>query len=294
MPLRFANNAVSVLPTSVLLTDTTIPLTASHGSRFPTLSLPGDVFIATIQNGAVFEIVRVTGRSGDVLTVVRGQEGTSAQTWAAGSSVNMRVTKGTMEALAQREELTAPVGHIVIWPTNTAPLNFLFCNGAAVSRVTHANLFAVIGVQYGAGNGTTTFNLPDLRGRVPVGKDDMGGAAAVNRVTAVISGLNGTLLGAAGGNQSMQTHTHTVNDPGHAHSVYDPGHVHFGTVTGLVAGASGGAVVVITGGANTASAATGISIYAAPTGVTNANTGAGTSQNVQPSIIMNYIIYAGP
>lgn len=64
-----------------------------------------------------------------------------------------------------------PAGTIVAWGSTTAPANWLICDGAAVSRTTYASLFAVIGTQFGAGNGTTTFNVPDLRGRVAVGRE---------------------------------------------------------------------------------------------------------------------------
>lgn len=63
----------------------------------------------------------------------------------------------------------APVGVIHQWPTNTAPADFLICNGQAVLRGQYAALFAVIGTTYGAGDGSTTFNLPDFRGRTAVG-----------------------------------------------------------------------------------------------------------------------------
>jgi len=62
------------------------------------------------------------------------------------------------------------VGGIMMWPTNSAPLNWLICDGQAVDRVTYATLFALIGTTYGVGNGTTTFNLPDLRAKFPVGR----------------------------------------------------------------------------------------------------------------------------
>lgn len=64
-----------------------------------------------------------------------------------------------------------PAGSIMAWPTATAPTNWLICDGTAVSRSTYASLFAAIGTTYGVGNGSTTFNLPDLRGRVPVGRN---------------------------------------------------------------------------------------------------------------------------
>ncbi len=63
-----------------------------------------------------------------------------------------------------------PVGAVLPYAGASAPSQFLLCDGSAVSRTTYANLFTAIGTAYGVGNGTTTFNLPNLQGRVPVGK----------------------------------------------------------------------------------------------------------------------------
>lgn len=64
-----------------------------------------------------------------------------------------------------------PAGSIIQWGGATAPSNWLLCDGSNVSRSTYASLFAAIGTSFGVGDGTTTFTLPDLRGRVPVGKN---------------------------------------------------------------------------------------------------------------------------
>lgn len=66
---------------------------------------------------------------------------------------------------------TYPIGSITAFAGSAIPANWLLCNGEAVSRTTYADLFTVIGTTYGAGDGSTTFNLPDLRGRVAVGVD---------------------------------------------------------------------------------------------------------------------------
>lgn len=65
--------------------------------------------------------------------------------------------------------ISTPIGSITMFAADTAPSGWLLCRGQAVSRTTYADLFAVIGTIYGVGNGSTTFNLPDLQGRVPVG-----------------------------------------------------------------------------------------------------------------------------
>ncbi len=95
----------------------------------------------------------------------------------------------------------------------TAPTGWLLCHGQAISRTTYADLYAVVGTTYGAGDGATTFNVPDLRGRVIAGKDDMGGSSA-NRLT---SALNGDNLGAAGGAESHTLSTSQI--PAHRHFV---------------------------------------------------------------------------
>lgn len=73
-----------------------------------------------------------------------------------------------------------PVGTIIMYGASASPTNWLSCNGDAVSRTTYATLFGIIGTTYGTGDGSTTFNLPDLRSRMPVGIGD-GGAALTDR-----------------------------------------------------------------------------------------------------------------
>lgn len=71
---------------------------------------------------------------------------------------------------------TLPVGCIVPFTSDVVPENWLLCNGQAVSRTDYDLLFSIIGTTYGVGDGSTTFNLPDLRGRVPLGKGTGTGA----------------------------------------------------------------------------------------------------------------------
>lgn len=67
---------------------------------------------------------------------------------------------------------TLPVGAIMPFGSDTIPDNWLLCNGQAVSRTDYQELFNTIGITYGSGDGFTTFNLPDLQGKIPVGKDE--------------------------------------------------------------------------------------------------------------------------
>jgi microcystin-dependent protein len=74
---------------------------------------------------------------------------------------------------------SVPTGALMMWSTGTAPTGWLLCNGSAVSRSTYATLFAVIGTTFGLGNGSTTFNLPDYRNRMPVGAGTLYGVGGV-------------------------------------------------------------------------------------------------------------------
>ena len=94
---------------------------------------------------------------------------------------------------------SVPPGTMVPFSGAAAPTDWLFCYGQAVSRATYAALFTAIGTTYGVGDGSTTFNLPDMRGRLAAGKDDMGGTAA-SRMSVTLTGTkastsNGNITG---------------------------------------------------------------------------------------------------
>jgi microcystin-dependent protein len=93
---------------------------------------------------------------------------------------------------------STPTGMVTPFAGSSAPAGYALCYGQAVSRANYPGLFAVIGATYGAGDGSTTFNLPDLRGLVAAGMDNMGGTNA-NRLS---SQLPSTTLGATGGTQA--------------------------------------------------------------------------------------------
>jgi microcystin-dependent protein len=172
------------------------------------------------------------------------------------------------------------VGEIKEWPSNTLPPLYVWANGGALSRTTYAALFVAYGTTFGAGDGSTTFNVIDKRGRVAAGADAMGGAAAANRLTTASLGV-AAALGAVGGNELLHSHNHTAvsTDSGHAHTV--PGqlggsglNINSGSQTNLLSNGTSG-----TGYANITT-----TVY---------NSGGGSSQNVQPTVVTNFIIYAG-
>jgi microcystin-dependent protein len=176
----------------------------------------------------------------------------------------------------------APTGIIVPFAGTAAPAGWLLCYGQAVSRLTYSALFGVTSTLYGVGDGSTTFNMPDLRGRVIAGKDDMGGVAATRLTSATITG-GALTLGKVGGEErhqlttaEMANHNHALTDPGHMHGLLRANIASSGTFWSYF-GAAGS-----TNDVNTASATTGITLAA---------TGGDTPHNnVQPTLIGNYII----
>ena len=150
-----------------------------------------------------------------------------------------------------------PTGVVLPYAGSSAPAGWLMCTGQAVSRTTYAALFAALGTTYGSGDGSTTFNLPDMRGRVPAAPD--GGAGRLDWATT---------LGTAGG---AQKHTLAESElPAHAH----------GITTRYNAGGFGDWEIA---------RASGTSGGVAPTGSQNAG-GGGAHNNMQPTILLNYII----
>lgn len=104
---------------------------------------------------------------------------------------------------------TIPIGAMMDFTGSTAPnSSFVLPYGQAISRTTYSTYFGMVSTTYGSGDGSTTFNVPDLRGRVIAGKDDMGGSAA-SRLTSSYFGTSAASLGAVGGAQS---HTLTLGE----------------------------------------------------------------------------------
>lgn len=98
---------------------------------------------------------------------------------AAGSNGDILTTSAGVPTWAPAASATIPAGAIMPYGGSTAPGGWLLCDGSAVSRTTYATLFGIMGTAYGVGDGATTFNLPDLQGRVPVGKGTHADVAAL-------------------------------------------------------------------------------------------------------------------
>ena len=155
---------------------------------------------------------------------------------------------------------TLPIGAIMPFGSNTIPENWLLCNGQAVSRTDYQELFNTIGTTYGSGDGFTTFNLPDLQGKIPVGKN--------------ANDTDFETLGETGGEK---THTLTVNEmPSHHHQRKQSGRVLYWDIGSTTMGG-------LTSGENAE-----ISWERDTTDV-----GGGQAHNImQPYIVQNYIIKA--
>ena len=106
-------------------------------------------------------------------SVILGNGTSAVQEVAPGSSGNVLVSNGTTWTSALIE--TIPSGAVQYFAMNTAPSGWLKANGQAVSRTTYASLFSAIGTTFGSGDGSTTFNVPDLRGEFLRGWDDSRG-----------------------------------------------------------------------------------------------------------------------
>jgi microcystin-dependent protein len=181
--------------------------------------------ITVAGNGAAIDLT--TDVSG-VLPIANGGTGQSTASGAinallptqTGNNGNYLSTNGT--AASWQSAPGNPTGAIIQFAGSTSPTGYLLCNGAAVNRTTYAALFAVIGTTYGAGDGTTTFNLPNLQGRVPVGKStetefdvlgETGGAKTHTLTTAQIPSHSHDVNPSAVNTTTEGSHTHSVDPP---------------------------------------------------------------------------------
>lgn len=166
------------------------------------------------------------------------------------------VTSNIQTQLDAKEPALTGEIKMVAFGEGSIPSGWIVCDGAEISRTTYATLFTAIGTTYGVGNGSTTFNVPDLRGRVAAGVDSMGQGAA-NNITA-------TEADSLGGTYGEDEHTLTIDEM--------PAHTHTG-------GSSTGTTFdgIDSGGVNSDD-------------VTDSTGGDQPHNNVQPTLFLNFII----
>jgi microcystin-dependent protein len=231
------------------------------------------------------------GNLSDTAQAVMAEATVKGRATGAGTGAPQNLTK------AQLQRLVYNVGNAYPTFNSTADDGFILPFGQNLNRTTYAALFAKWGTTYGVGDGSTTFGVPDVRGRTIAGKDDMGGTSA-NRLTGLTGGIDGDVLGGTGGSEShvltlaqLAAHTHTGttgNDsPDHTHAT--------NAIASRGANGSGnrgwssgdsidGSANISSGGASARHTHT----------FTTASTGSDTAHNnVQPTIVANYQIYTG-
>ena len=250
---------------------------------------------------------------------------------ADGSVTHAKLAPGTIQTsdLANGQVTTAKldtptqqalnVAGDLVWSAAAARVGCVLCDGRAVGRTdpVYTALYAAIGTTYGAGDGSTTFNVPDIRGRVMVGAGTAGTGLTARALNAkfgeeahviTLAEMAGHDHGTwTGGMNQNNPHAHSIYDPGHAHSISDPGHAHTyysgGSHAVNVYNGSGAAWTAAgTSAVGDAAAGTGIGIYGAGTGIGIYNTDINHSHqipaqgsnaahnNMQPSIGINCFV----
>ena len=206
--------------------------------------------------------------------------------WAWCNSANLTVIVSDLRSTPMKPTETIPTGFLMQYAGSTAPNGWLLADGSALSRITYAKLFAAINTTYGAGDGSTTFNLPDLRGKVPVGKN-----------AATFATLGGT-----GGNEAVTLSAAQSGLPAHSHTFsgttsWVGNHQHNQTSGqgggGLVASSAQGGIANASG--QTTSSLTTASgahdhTYSGTTSSTGGSAASAPTSVLQPYLVVNYCI----
>lgn len=177
-------------------------------------------------------------------------------------------TTGNTKKVTLTGTLDLPIGTVVPFASNTVPVGWRLCDGTAVSRTLFSDLFTSLGTSFGVGDGSTTFNLPDFRGKVPVGK------------------TTGGTFPTLGGTGGAETHTLSTGQlPAHTHSA--------GSLTTNVVGSTVISVAAYTPGGTSFFAHSGATFTGLVTSGLTGVEGLGQAHNnLQPYQVINYIIKA--
>ena len=204
--------------------------------------------------------------------------------------VDTTITSGAITAPG-----IAPIGSMMMWLSDTLPPTtegvWCWANGQAVNRVTYATAFSRIGTTYGAGDGSTTFNVIDMQSVVPVGKNTMGGAGG-NSILSTIADATRNFLGKLFGTEQETLTTAQIPSHYHTANISDPGHVHGQNAAAANGSSTGGGGFPC--GGNTAtlsSATTGVRVTSANGIDTTASAGGGGAHNnLGPRRTVNFIV----
>lgn len=287
--LTIIENAVKGLVTLNLSGDTAI---SQANAAYQTLIFTGPLSNpATITMPQTANVWKLWNKTGGTLTIKTG---------AAGGAVGILPTGFAREYITDGTDIISSqssghaIGEYKHYASLTPPVFpdeiWMLCNGAAISRTTYAAWFNLVGTKFGAGDGSTTANLPDYNGRTFF-QDDNG------------SGRLGLTTGQSGGNAlgnvilsvgNIPSHTHGVNDPSHSHGVMDPWHGHtvvlnnggnFWSSNGGYQSPNNGYTGLRQDGANAQANRTGITIYGSYTGISIQSTGSTEAFNTLPPLL---------
>jgi len=285
MAQKFANNWHSTVAVQMLTTHSTLTVASGGGASLEaqtgTLSTTNYCLLTLARkSGSIetaWEIVRVTSVTGDILALdmigSRNKEGSSLLQWEIGETVSARMTRDSILAAINSG---SPAGTIVQYGGAAAPSGWLLCDASEVNRGTYADLFTAIGTTYGSA-GPTTFTLPDLRSRIPLGAG--AGPGLTTRTRGQKSGAENhalTIPEMASHNHGLGSHTHGIGD-----------HTHSGGAATSAILCPGGGSWVTPNLSNTGSASGNTDAASGNT----SSTGSGTAFDMMnPYTVVNYII----
>lgn len=197
--LDWENGYEAVTTARIELSDTYIPVT-------PVPNVSKGRLVLEDNSSSNYEIIKFTSKDANgVFTTsggARNEDGNSTGVHAKGVRVRMNITAQDLQEIRDYADTVIsaysamPTGSLIPFAGSSAPASWLLADGSAVDRTTYAALFAVIGTSYGIGNGTTTFNLPNMKGRSAFGYDST--ASEFNA------------LGKTGGQKTVGAHAHHV------------------------------------------------------------------------------------
>ncbi len=204
--------------------------------------------IVSIPNGTTGFWIVTNATAGNYTVTIKNSGGAASVSTDVGQGTSaLLCSDGTNVFPANNSPTTGtvPAGTIITYGGLTPPVGYLWCDGTAYSRTTYSLLFTAIGTTWGAGNGSSTFNVPNLQGAFL-----RGSGAGLNPSSRSVGSYEADKFGS-------HSHVASVSDPGHAHSYTAP------ASSPLAAGSSGSA---FTQAATTGSSTTGITVSISASG----------------------------
>ncbi len=218
---NFAYSVIAVAPAPAA-SGTSLQVAPGDGAKFPAVPFNAVVWPTGVQPTTTnAEVIRVTNRSTDTLTITRAQESSVARSILLNDQIAVNITVKALtdieSAFQTASATTTPVGTLAMWLTGAAPTGWVFLQGQNISRTTYSELFSLWGTTFGAGDGVTTFGVPDMQQRIPIGKTAAGTLATLGAVTGTWDHTHGP------GTLTVSAHTHTSGTLTVASHTHDSG-----------------------------------------------------------------------